>query len=116
MPGSERAFAADESRALELDAELKLAAHLERLFDHQVARGLALLWQERRHLALSRTSPIEFAREIMGMKESRTRWFARVGRTLLAVPEIDRAHSEGRISAAQVIVISRVVDDTTSIE
>ncbi len=50
------------------------------------------------------------------MKESRARWLARLGRTLLAVPEIDRAHAEGRISAAQVVVLAGIVDAATPAE
>ena len=103
-------------RALELDVELMELAQWEGQADRQVARGLALLWQDRRHLALGRSRPIVFVREQLGMKESRARWLARLGRTLLAVPEIDRAQAEGRISAAQVVVLAGIVDAATPAE
>jgi hypothetical protein len=104
------------TRALELDAELRFLAQLEGQADRQMARGLALLWQGDRSLDLGRARPIFFVREELGMKESRARWLARMGRTLLAVPEIDRAHGEGRISAAQVVVLARIVDAATPAE
>src|SRR5688572_18706793 len=104
------------TRALELDAELRLLGQLEGQADRQMARGLALLWQGDRSLDLGRARPIFFVREELGMKESRGRWLAGVGRTLLAVPEIDRAHAEGRISAAQVVVLARIVDAVTPAE
>ncbi len=103
-------------RALELDVELMELAQWEGQADRQMARGLALIWQDRRHLALGRSRPIVFVREELGMKESRARWLARLGRTLLAVPEIDRAHAEGRISAAQVVVLAGIVDAATPAE
>ena len=103
-------------RALELDVELMELAQWEGQTDRQMGRGLALIWQDRRHLALGRSRPIVFVREELGMKESRARWLARLGRTLLAVPEIDRAHAEGRISAAQVVVLAGIVDAATPAE
>ena len=103
-------------RALELDVELMELAQWEGQADRQMGRGLALIWQDRRHLALGRSRPIVFVREELGMKESRARWLARLGRTLLAVPEIDRAHAEGQISAAQVVVLAGIVDAATPAE
>src|SRR5688572_17513446 len=107
---------AEVRRALELDTELMEFAQWEWQADRQLACGLALIWQDRRHLALGRSRPLVFVREELGMKESRARWLARVGRTLLAAPEIDRAHAEGRISAAQVVVLAGIVDAATPAE
>ena len=103
-------------RALELDVELLELAQWEGQADRQVARGLALIWQDRRYLAIGRSRPIVFVREELGMNESRARWLARLGRTLLAVPEIDCAHAEGRISSAQVVVLAGIVDAATPAE
>jgi hypothetical protein len=108
--------AALRHHALEVDARLMKLAQLEGQADRQMARGLALIWQERRYLALGSSRPIDFVREHLGMKESRARWLARLGRTLLGAPEIDRAHAEGRISAAQVVVLAGIVDAATPAE
>ncbi len=103
----------DDRRALAQDAELRRITHLEARVDRELALGLARFWDEKRYLAVGYSRPAHFVREILGIKASRAHWLAKLGRGIRAVPEIDRAHSEGRVGSAQVVVLSGIVDVKT---
>ncbi len=99
--------------ALRLDAGLWRLAHAETQADRQLARGLAALWDKELYRPLGHVRATDFVREHVGLKESRARWLARLGRRLEQVPDFDAELGAGRLSASHVIELGRIVDGNT---
>src|SRR5262245_2344511 len=110
MPGNKA------PEAVRLDRELVRLARQEAELDRQLAIGLANFWERRCYVALTYQRATDFVREHLGIQENRARWLARLGRYLLAVPELDRALVQRRLDASQVIELGRILNEGTAAE
>jgi hypothetical protein len=105
--------AAGLEAAARCDRALWQLVQAETQSNRELARGLARLWDERLFFPLGSARARDFIREHAGIPESRARWLARLGRQLNALPELDQALAERRISASHAIELGAVVNATT---
>jgi hypothetical protein len=102
--------------AVRSDAILWRLGLAESQLNRELARGLGVLRDRELFIPLGSVRARDFVREHLGIEESRARWLVRLGRQLNAVPEIDQALAERRISASHAIELGAVIDPTTDRE
>jgi hypothetical protein len=100
--------------ATHLDRDLVRLARAEAELDRQLAIGMANFWDRKCFDPLCYARATDFVREHLGIQESRARWFARLGRHLQAVPELNRALAQRRLDASHVIELGRILKEETS--
>jgi hypothetical protein len=99
-----------------LDRDLVRLARDEAELDRQLAIGMANFWDRKCFDPLGYARATDFVREHLGIQESRARWFARLGRHLQAIPELDRALAQRRLDASHVIELGRILKEDTPAE
>ena len=95
--------------AARLDRELTHLTRCEGQVDRELGRGLALLWDREHYRPLGFVRATDFVREMLGIQESRARWLAKLGRCMAAVPELDQALAQGRISTSHAIELGSIL-------
>ncbi len=108
-PTTTAALAAVARAAFELDRDTRALAAAHLALDRELARGLARVWQQDLFRPLGYARATDFAHEELGIKESKARQLARLGRALAAVPELEPALSSGRLHASKVPPLLRLL-------